>query len=200
MIGAAAAENAAVSDDLTANADGANGNGHHKLVLEVQREMGNNWVRAVAMGPTDGLQRGTAVRDTGGPITVPVGDQTLGRIFNVLGEAVDNKPQVGPEAPRLPIHRPAPSFEEQVTQTEVLETGIKVIDLIAPIRRGGKVGIFGGAGVGKTVIIQELIAMRNATDNANELIGDLTLSLNKARQASITKEISEIAAGAEALA
>ncbi len=158
LSGAAAADNAAVSDDLTDNADRGNGNGHARLVLEVQRELGNNWVRSVAMGPTDGLQRGATVRDTGGPISVPVGEQTLGRIFNVLGEAVDNKPQIGPEAPRLPIHRPAPSFEDQATQTEVLETGIKVIDLIAPIRRGGKVGIFGGAGVGKTVIIQELIA------------------------------------------
>ncbi|HZS92994.1 MAG TPA: F0F1 ATP synthase subunit beta [Chloroflexota bacterium] len=137
--------------------NGADGNGSNRLVLEVQREMGNNWVRAVAMGPTDGLQRGTAVRDTGEPIAVPVGEVTLGRIFNVLGETVDNKGQIT-DAPRRPIHRPAPSFEEQETETTMLETGIKVIDLIAPFRRGGKVGIFGGAGVGKTVIIQELIA------------------------------------------
>ena len=158
MSGAAAAENAAVSDDLTNAAEAAQSNGHQTLVLEVQREMGNNWVRAVSMGPTDGLQRGTPVRDTGAPISVPVGEQTLGRIFNVLGQTVDNKGQVPADTPRLPIHRPAPSLEDQVTETTILETGIKVIDLIAPIRRGGKVGIFGGAGVGKTVIIQELIA------------------------------------------
>jgi F-type H+-transporting ATPase subunit beta len=136
---------------------GADGNGTSRLVLEVQRQMGNNWVRAVAMGPTDGLQRGISVHDTGEPIAVPVGEATLGRIFNVLGETVDNKGQIT-NAPTRPIHRPAPSLEEQETETTVLETGMKVIDLIAPFRRGGKVGIFGGAGVGKTVIIQELIA------------------------------------------
>jgi F-type H+-transporting ATPase subunit beta len=124
----------------------------------VQQELGNNWVRTVAMGPTDGLQRGMSVRDTGGPITVPVGEKTLGRLFNVLGDPVDNKGPIDSSAPRLPIHRPAPPLEDQATQTTVLETGIKVIDLVAPVRRGGKVGIFGGAGVGKTVIIQELIA------------------------------------------
>jgi F-type H+-transporting ATPase subunit beta len=128
----------------------------HDLALEVEQQMGNNWVRCVAMGPTDGLQRGIDVVDTGGPITVPVGEKTLGRIFNVLGEPVDNKPAVT-DAPRLPIHRPAPSLEDQAATIEVFETGIKVIDLIAPFMRGGKVGAFGGAGVGKTVIIQELI-------------------------------------------
>src|SRR5216683_1563231 len=128
----------------------------HDLALEVEQQMGNNWVRCVAMGPTDGLQRGIDVVDTGGPITVPVGEKTLGRIFNVLGEPVDNKPAVT-DAPRLPIHRPAPGLEDQAATIEVFETGIKVIDLIAPFMRGGKVGAFGGAGVGKTVIIQELI-------------------------------------------
>jgi F-type H+/Na+-transporting ATPase subunit beta len=128
----------------------------HDLALEVEQQMGNNWVRCVAMGPTDGLQRGIDVVDTGGPITVPVGEKTLGRIFNVLGEPVDNKPAVT-DAPRLPIHRPAPDLEDQAATIEVFETGIKVIDLIAPFMRGGKVGAFGGAGVGKTVIIQELI-------------------------------------------
>jgi F-type H+-transporting ATPase subunit beta len=128
----------------------------HDLALEVEQQMGNNWVRCVAMGPTDGLQRGIDVVDTGGPITVPVGEKTLGRIFNVLGEPVDNKPAVT-DSPRLPIHRPAPDLEDQAATIEVFETGIKVIDLIAPFMRGGKVGAFGGAGVGKTVIIQELI-------------------------------------------
>ncbi len=126
------------------------------LVLEVEQLLGNNWVRCVGMGPTDGMVRGQEAYDTGGPITVPVGEGTLGRIFNVLGQPVDNKPApVG--APRLPIHRAPPGLEDQATQAEVLQTGIKVIDLIAPFMRGGKVGTFGGAGVGKTVIIQELI-------------------------------------------
>jgi F-type H+-transporting ATPase subunit beta len=126
------------------------------LTLEVEQHLGNNWVRCVAMGPTDGLKRGTPVIDTGGPITVPVGPKTLGRIFNVLGQAVDNKPEVT-DAPRLPIHRPAPTLEEEATAIEVFETGLKVIDLVAPFMKGGKIGTFGGAGVGKTVIIQELI-------------------------------------------
>jgi F-type H+-transporting ATPase subunit beta len=126
------------------------------LSLEVEQLLGNNWVRCVAMGPTDGLQRGIDAVDTGQPISVPVGPKTLGRIFNVLGQAVDNKPQVT-DAPRYPIHRPAPDLEDQAATIEVFETGIKVIDLIAPFMRGGKVGAFGGAGVGKTVIIQELI-------------------------------------------
>ena len=154
--GEAAAEHSRVADDLVTGQ--ASPNGHERLVLEVQQELGNNWVRTVAMGPTDGLQRGMSVRDSGGPITVPVGPKTLGRLFNVLGDPVDNKGPIDASAPRLPIHRPAPPLEDQATQTTVLETGIKVIDLVAPVRRGGKVGIFGGAGVGKTVIIQELIA------------------------------------------
>jgi F-type H+-transporting ATPase subunit beta len=130
--------------------------GTGQLVLEVQQHLGNNVVRAVAMGPTDGLRRGIEVRDTGAPITVPVGPQTLGRLFNVLGEAIDGKGEVtGGE--RYPIHRPAPALVDQAVVPEQFETGIKVIDLIAPFRKGGKIGIFGGAGVGKTVIIQELI-------------------------------------------
>ncbi|MGD0018728.1 MAG: F0F1 ATP synthase subunit beta [Candidatus Limnocylindrales bacterium] len=127
-----------------------------KIVCEVQQHLGNNRVRCVAMTTTDGLARGVDVIDTGGPISVPVGEVTLGRVFNVLGEAIDEK---GPVAvtERLPIHRPAPSFDQQTTETEIFETGIKVIDLVCPFAKGGKIGVFGGAGVGKTVIIQELI-------------------------------------------
>src|SRR6266699_244528 len=130
--------------------------GTGKLILEVQQHLGNNVVRAVAMGPTDGLRRGVEVSNTGAPITVPVGPPTLGRLFNVLGEAIDGKGpvQVGEI---YPIHRPAPALVDQAVVPEQFETGIKVIDLIAPFRKGGKIGIFGGAGVGKTVIIQELI-------------------------------------------
>ena len=126
------------------------------LVCEVQQHLGNNWVRAVAMTTTDGLARGTQVRDTGAPISVPVGEVTLGRIFDVLGNAIDGKGPVD-RSMVLPIHRAPPPFDEQTTDVEVFETGIKVIDLICPFKKGGKIGIFGGAGVGKTVIIQELI-------------------------------------------
>ncbi|HLQ28306.1 MAG TPA: F0F1 ATP synthase subunit beta [Ktedonobacteraceae bacterium] len=132
------------------------GGAEKDLTLEVEQLLGNNWVRCVAMGPTDGLQRGTAAYDTGKAITVPVGPKTLGRIFNVLGEAIDNKPEVT-DSPRGPIHRLAPVLEEQASNIEVFETGLKVIDLICPFMKGGKIGAFGGAGVGKTVIIQELI-------------------------------------------
>ncbi|MCI8406319.1 MAG: F0F1 ATP synthase subunit beta [Oscillospiraceae bacterium] len=126
------------------------------LIAEVLQHVGDDVVRCIAMSSTDGLQRGASVKDTGGPITVPVGEKTLGRIFNLLGEPVDNKP--APEdVKRLPIHRAAPSFEEQEASTEILETGIKVVDLIAPYLKGGKIGLFGGAGVGKTVLIMELI-------------------------------------------
>jgi F-type H+/Na+-transporting ATPase subunit beta len=128
----------------------------HTLVLEVQQHSGHNWVRCLAMGTTDGLQRGLPAIATGGPIMVPVGPSALGRIFNALGEPIDNLGAVKGEA-MYPIHRLAPAFDEQQTEPEFLETGIKVMDLIAPFTRGGKVGIFGGAGVGKTVIIQELI-------------------------------------------
>ena len=129
---------------------------NEKLVVEVSQHVGDDVVRCIAMSSTDGLVRGTKAVDTGNAISVPVGPQTLGRIFNVLGEPVDNRPQVkSPE--RWPIHRPAPSYEDQETGTEILETGIKVVDLIAPYLKGGKIGLFGGAGVGKTVIIMELI-------------------------------------------
>ena len=131
------------------------GNGE-KLVVEVAQHLGDDTVRCIAMGPTDGLVRGMDAVATGAPITVPVGENTLGRIFNVLGEAIDNKEnptEVGYE----PIHRAAPEFSEQSTETELLETGIKVVDLLCPYQKGGKIGLFGGAGVGKTVLIQELI-------------------------------------------
>ena len=127
-----------------------------KLIAEVAQQIGDDVVRCVAMSSTDGLVRGTEAVDLGGPITVPVGEQCLGRIFNLLGEPVDNQP--APEnTERWPIHRPAPSFEEQTPATEVFETGIKVVDLICPYAKGGKIGLFGGAGVGKTVLIMELI-------------------------------------------
>ena len=129
--------------------------GPTNLVLEVAQHLSKNAVRAVAMGPTDGLARGLEVADSGQPITVPVGDETLGRMFNVTGEPIDGQPL--PKAAQQPIHATPPSLDEQSTKTEVLETGIKVIDLICPIVKGGKVGLFGGAGVGKTVFIQELI-------------------------------------------
>ena len=126
------------------------------LTCEVQQHLGNNWVRTVAMTTTDGLARGIEVLDTGAPISVPVGEATLGRVFDVLGQPIDQK---GPVAATktLPIHRSAPAFDQQTTEVEVFETGLKIIDLICPFKKGGKVGIFGGAGVGKTVIIQELI-------------------------------------------
>jgi F-type H+-transporting ATPase subunit beta len=126
------------------------------MILEVQNHIGNNWVRTVAMDATDGLQRGMPAEATGAPIMVPVGESTLGRIFNVLGRPVDGKGEVE-AATHYPIHRAAPPFSEQTTRVEVFETGIKVIDLIAPFTKGGKTGIFGGAGTGKTVIIMELI-------------------------------------------
>ena len=131
------------------------GNGE-TLTAEVSQHLGDDTVRCIAMGSTDGLIRGMEAVDTGAPISVPVGENTLGRIFNVLGEAIDNKP--APEnVEYMPIHRKAPTFEEQSTQTEILETGIKVVDLLCPYQKGGKIGLFGGAGVGKTVLIQELI-------------------------------------------
>jgi len=127
-----------------------------KMVLEVQEHIGNNWVRCLALSPTEGLQRGAEAIDTGAPLSVPVGRATLGRLFNVLGEPLDNLGEVKAEE-RWPIHRPPPKLEEQQTTTEVLETGLKVIDLITPFTKGGKIGAYGGAGVGKTVIIMELI-------------------------------------------
>jgi F-type H+-transporting ATPase subunit beta len=134
--------------EITTNGD--------KIILETQQHVGNNWVRCLAMSPTDGLARGTEAIDTGAPISVPVGRATLGRLFNILGEPLDN---FGPveASERWPIHRLAPSFQDQESSTQMLETGIKVIDLITPFTKGGKVGAFGGAGVGKTVVIMELI-------------------------------------------
>jgi F-type H+-transporting ATPase subunit beta len=131
-------------------------NGDENLVLEVEQHMGNNWVRCLALGPTEGLSRGSAVEDSGTGVSVPVGEATLGRMFNVTGDALDDLGPVESED-RWEIHRPPPSFEDQLSTVELLETGIKVFDLITPFTKGGKIGAFGGAGVGKTVIITELI-------------------------------------------
>lgn len=140
---------------LTVQLEEANGGG--TLTLEVALHLGDNSVRTIAMASTDGLKRGMEVENLGRPISVPVGEVTLGRVFNVLGDKIDLDPDL-PEGIRLdPIHRPAPKFEELSTETEILETGIKVVDLLAPYIKGGKIGLFGGAGVGKTVLIQELI-------------------------------------------
>ncbi|MBI3322073.1 MAG: F0F1 ATP synthase subunit beta [Candidatus Omnitrophica bacterium] len=128
-----------------------------RLTLEVAQHVGNNVVRCIALGPTDGLVRGTKALDTGSPISVPVGPQSLGRIFNLLGDPIDEKGPVKEPGKRLPIHRAPPSFTDQIPVSQILETGIKVVDLLAPYVKGGKVGMFGGAGVGKTVILQELI-------------------------------------------
>ena len=127
-----------------------------RLVVEVASHLGDDTVKCIAMGPTDGLVRGMDAKATGAPITVPVGENTLGRIFNVLGDPIDEQP-APTDVEYMPIHRPAPSFEEQATSSEMLETGIKVVDLLCPYQKGGKIGLFGGAGVGKTVLIQELI-------------------------------------------
>jgi len=159
------------------------------LTVEVQQHLGNNWVRTVAMSTTDGLSRGMDVVDTGDPITVPVGEITLGRVFDVLGLPIDGKGKVKSKE-MLPIHREAPSFEDQETDVEVFETGIKVIDLIAPFKRGGKASVFGGAGVGKTVVIQELIrniaaehggysvfaGVGERSREGNDLLGEMTES------------------------
>src|SRR3954464_1080944 len=136
--------------------EGDSNGSKRRLICEVQQHLGDDRVRAVAMDSTDGLARGTEVRDTGGPITVPVGDATLGRIFNLLGETIDEGDPVETEE-RWPIHRAAPDVEDLIPTRDIFETGIKVIDLLAPYAQGGKVGLFGGAGVGKTVLIQELI-------------------------------------------
>ncbi|PIZ53041.1 F0F1 ATP synthase subunit beta, partial [Candidatus Uhrbacteria bacterium CG_4_10_14_0_2_um_filter_41_7] len=131
-------------------------NGEASLTLEVAQQLGGGVVRTIAMGATDGLERGMEVTSTGRAISVPVGPETLGRMFNVTGDAIDEKPEVA-GLRKDPIHRGAPDFTEQSTEIEVFETGIKVIDLICPILKGGKTGLFGGAGVGKTVIVQEMI-------------------------------------------
>src|SRR2546423_15351958 len=127
-----------------------------KLTLEVQQHLGESWVRSIAMSSTEGLKRGMSVSDTGGPISVPVGEGVLGRLFNVTGDAIDNRGPVN-YAKRYPIHRPAPTLTEQDTTAKILETGIKVIDLVCPFTKGGKVGEIGGAGVGTTLTIPELI-------------------------------------------
>ncbi|HWD65437.1 MAG TPA: F0F1 ATP synthase subunit beta [Solirubrobacteraceae bacterium] len=142
---------AAAEEDLDSTAESA------PLICEVQQHLGDDRVRAVAMDTTDGLSRGTEVLDTGAPISVPVGNATLGRIFNLLGDPIDEGDPLPEDTERWPIHRPAPTVEQLTPTTEMFETGIKVIDLLAPYAQGGKVGLFGGAGVGKTVIIQELI-------------------------------------------
>mgnify|MGYP001574726956 CR=1 FL=1 len=127
------------------------------LTLEVAQQIGNNSVRCIALGPTDGLMRGMSAQDLGAPISVPVGDQTLGRIFNLLGEPIDGQGPLREGQKRCPIHRSAPSFEEQLPIHSIFETGLKVIDLLCPYPKGGKIGLFGGAGVGKTVLVMELI-------------------------------------------
>ncbi len=188
----------------------------NRLVLEVAQHLGENTVRTIAMDSTEGMVRGQEVVDTGSPITMPVGPRTLGRILNVIGEPVDERGPVETEM-RLPIHRLAPEYVEQSTETEILVTGIKVVDLLAPYARGGKIGLFGGAGVGKTVIIMELInniakahggysvfagvgeRTREGNDLYHEMIDKLTLTYNRTRQAVITKELIEIISGAEAL-
>ena len=131
-------------------------NSGNRLILEVAQHLGESAVRTIAMDSTEGLKRGDKVTDTGSPIKVPVGPETLGRIINVIGEPIDQKGKISTKE-RWPIHRPAPKFTEQSTETEILATGIKVVDLLAPYSKGGKIGLFGGAGVGKTVIIMELI-------------------------------------------
>jgi F-type H+/Na+-transporting ATPase subunit beta len=146
-----------INNALSIEIPDTDGEGTRELIAEVQQHLGNDRVRAVAMDSTDGLARGVDVKDTGAPITVPVGEATLGRIFNVLGEAIDQKTDEPEPDERWPIHRDAPDFEELQPKIEIFETGIKVIDLLAPYVKGGKVGLFGGAGVGKTVLIQELI-------------------------------------------
>ena len=132
-------------------------NGDQTIVAEVAQHIGDNVVRCIAMSSTDGLQRGVKAIDTGAAISVPVGEECLGRVFNLLGQTIDNGEQVPASTERWPIHRPAPSYDEQEAATEILETGIKVVDLICPYAKGGKIGLFGGAGVGKTVLIMELI-------------------------------------------
>jgi len=177
-----------------------------RLVLEVAQHLGYGKVRAVAMGSTDGLTRGAEVADTGAPIQVPVGKEALGRVFNVLGEPIDGKGEIPASVKRYPIHRKAPAFDKQSTKVEIFETGIKVIDLIAPFVKGGKVGLFGGAGVGKTVLIQELIhnvakqhggysvfaGVGERSREGNDLYIDMTQSGVIARTAMIFGQMNEV--------
>src|SRR5512140_220627 len=170
--------------------------GQDSLVCEVQQHLGNNWVRSVAMTTTDGLPRGTEARDTGGPISVPVGEATLGRVFDVLGRPIDLKGPVDAKH-YLPIHREPPAFEDQTTEVEVFETGLKIIDLICPFKKGGKVGIFGGAGVGKTVIIQEhtgysvFAGVGERSREGNDLIKEMTDSGVIAKTAFVFGQMNE---------
>ena len=191
-------------------------NNGNKLVIEVAQHLGENSVRTIAMDSTEGLVRGQSATDTGSPISMPVGPETLGRIMNVIGSPVDERGEIITKK-SYPIHRPAPSFVDQSTETEVLVTGIKVVDLLAPYARGGKIGLFGGAGVGKTVLIMELInniakahggysvfagvgeRTREGNDLYHEMIDSLTLKYNRTRQAFITKELIEIISGAESV-
>ena len=188
----------------------------NRLVLEVAQHLGEATVRTIAMDGTDGLTRGQEVVDTGEPITMPVGRETLGRILNVIGQPVDERGPVNAKI-HVPIHQPAPELIDQSTETEILVTGIKVVDLLTPYPKGGKIGLFGGAGVGKTVIIMELInniakahggfsvfagvgeRTREGNDLYHEMIDRLTLNYNRTRQAQITRELIEIISGAEAL-
>ena len=188
----------------------------NRLVLEVAQHLGEQTVRTIAMDGTEGLTRGQEVIDTGEPIAVPVGRETLGRIMNVIGEPIDERGPIKAKA-SSPIHAPAPEFVDQSTETEVLVTGIKVVDLLTPYPKGGKIGLFGGAGVGKTVLIMELInnvakahggfsvfagvgeRTREGNDLYHEMIDKLTLTYNRTRQAQITRELIEIISGAEAL-
>ena len=148
----------AINNALTIKVDKENNDGIRiNLTLEVSLHLGNSIVRCIAMGSTDGLRRGMEVVDTGSPISVPVGEETLGRVFNVLGEVVDGKEEIPKTVKRMPIHKPAPELKDINAKVEIFETGIKVIDLLEPYIKGGKIGLFGGAGVGKTVLIQELI-------------------------------------------
>jgi F-type H+-transporting ATPase subunit beta len=161
--------------------------GEDRLVLEVQQHLGEDLVRCVAMDSTDGLSRGARVDDSGGPITVPVGEKVLGRLFNVIGEPTDGKGPVGDDVPRMPLHRAPPDHQDLVTSDQILETGLKVLDLMCPFARGGKLGLFGGAGVGKTVILKELInnvasghggysvfaGVGERTREGNDLLGEL---------------------------
>lgn len=179
-------------------------NNNEEVTLEVQSHLGDGWVRSVAMGSTDGLQRGQQVTDTGSPISVPVGEEVLGRVLNVVGQPIDNKEPIKAQK-TYPIHREAPSFTEQETEPHMLETGIKVIDLIAPFIKGGKVGVFGGAGTGKTVIVQELIrnvaqehggysvfaGVGERSREGNDLIGEMTESGVISKMAMVFGQMNE---------
>ena len=163
-----------IHNALTVQKNTSNDGTKETVVLEVAIDLGKGIIRAIAMESTDGLQRGMDVIDTGSPIMVPVGRETLGRVFNVLGQPVDLEADFPKDYPRKSIHRPAPTYEELSSNFQILETGIKVIDLLAPYLKGGKIGLFGGAGVGKTVLIQELIH-NVAEEHGGSRLHDLVL-------------------------